>query len=103
MSKSGWRLFAVTQFLGVLGIVGFGLLEGSKLGLASWVIALAALFPGDILGSWLVEKLLWPSRVSLRGIQLLSTVCGIAINAVVWLAVARVFRMLNERKDVPAS
>jgi hypothetical protein len=50
---------------------------------------LILLFPGNFLGGWIVDSLLWRSHVSLIGMGLLSAVLAIIINAILWFLVAK--------------
>jgi hypothetical protein len=83
------RAFLVVQAIGVLGILLYLLFRESVAGSAAEWLTLLALFPGSLLGSWSVERILWPSITSRAAIQTLSVVAGIALNAVVWALFAR--------------
>ncbi len=65
------------------------LLRESAAGSAAAWLAFLTLFPGSLLGSWSVERILWPSITSRAAIQTLSVVAGIAVNAVAWALFAR--------------
>jgi predicted cobalt transporter CbtA len=46
------------------------------------------LFPGDILGSGIIEKMLWHSRISPLTTDVAVVVAVVAVNALIWLVVA---------------
>ncbi len=71
-----------------------------------WGTALVTLFPGNLLGAWIVEKLFWQSHLSLVSMGMISTVLLVVINAIIWLAIAKVLQVvharLSTRPGVPA-
>ena|ERR1022692_2227370 len=71
-----------------------------------WGTALVTLFPGNLLGAWIVEKLFWQSHLSLVSMGIISTVLLVVINAIIWLVVAKVLLViharLSTRSGVPA-
>lgn len=69
----------------------------SALGIAMWGTAMILMFPGNFLGGWLVEKLFWQGPLSLVGIGLLSALAALAINGVIWFAVAKGFWLIFGR------
>jgi fucose permease len=62
----------------------------SVIGVPLWGTALVLLVPGNFLGEWIVEKLLWHSSLSLLSMSILVTIVAFAINSAVWFAVVRV-------------
>jgi hypothetical protein len=97
------RVFLAIQALGVLGILIYLASRESIVGSVSAFLALVALFPGNLLGSWSVERLLWPSTTTRAAIQVLSTAAGIAINALIWLLVARLWLAFRREGPWPAA
>jgi hypothetical protein len=62
-----------------------------------WGTALVVLFPGNIVGAWLIEALLWKSRLSLPTMGFISTVLTVAINAVVWWLAVKGIQAIHAR------
>jgi hypothetical protein len=60
-----------------------------------WGAALITLFPGNLLGAWLVETLFWQSQLSLMAMGIISTVFSLVINAAVWLVVVKTFQAIK--------
>jgi hypothetical protein len=54
----------------------------------AWVIGVVFLLPGDIAASWLIEKFLWGSSLTLHQLQWFKVPCEIVINGAVWLIFA---------------
>lgn len=71
-----------------------------------WGTALVALFPGNLLSAWIVEKLFWQSHLSLVSMGIISTVLLVVINAIIWLVVVKALQViharLSTRSGVPA-
>jgi hypothetical protein len=65
----------------------------SVLAMPMWGTALILLFPGNFLGGWLVESLLW-GHLSLIGMGLLSAVLAVIINALLWFLVAKTVQII---------
>jgi hypothetical protein len=65
-----------------------------------WATGFIVLFPGDMFGSLLVEKLLWESHLPAIATDLLTVVAVVAINAILWFAVARILRLIFGRPVV---
>ncbi len=89
MTKPIVRAFLVVQAVGVLAILLYVLFRESAAGSAAAWLALLALFPGSLLGSWSVERILQSGVASRAAIQAISVVGGIALNAVVWALFAK--------------
>jgi hypothetical protein len=51
-----------------------------------WGTALVTLFPGNLLGAWIVEKLFWQSHLSLVSMGIISTVLLVVINAIIMVS-----------------
>jgi hypothetical protein len=98
MSKAGWTAFCAVQLAGILAAFLFGLFEGS-IGPALWVVAFVALLPGNVAGGWLVEKALWGGPLGLRPLALLSTICAVAINGLLWFALARGWKFFRRHSS----
>ena len=69
------------------------------LSVALWSVALVLLIPGNFLAAWVVESSLWHSGLSLMGMGILSTVLLVAINALVWIAFVKMFRVIRSRPN----
>ena len=66
----------------------------SAVSMPMWGTALILLFPGNFLGGWTVDSLLWRSHLSLIGMGLLSAVSAVIINAILWFLVAKAVRII---------
>ncbi len=62
-----------------------------------WGTALLALFPGNLLSAWVVEKLFWHSGLSLTAMGIISTALLLVINATVWLAAMKALQVIHAR------
>ncbi len=62
-----------------------------------WGTGLFALFPGNLLSAWIVEKLFWQSRLSLMSMGIISTVLLLVINATIWLVVVKAVQVIHAR------
>ncbi len=87
-SRVSLYLFVAVQVIGV-ACSWLWQFVPSAIGVPLWGTALVVLVPGNFLGEWVVERLLWRSGVSLVGMSVISTVLAVAINAVVWYAVVK--------------
>jgi len=86
--RSVLAIFLVLQLVGTC-CLGLRQHVPSALSMPMWGTALIVLFPGNFLGGWIVETLLWRSRLPLIGMGLLSVLAAVVINAVIWLVVAK--------------
>lgn len=69
-----------------------------------WGTGLVALLPGNILGTWVVQGLLWHTPSTLGTMSVIALFLGVAINAVVWLVIVKVFqRVFGRRVSVRAN
>ena len=85
--------FLVVQLIGTC-CLGLWQRAPSALGMPMWGTALIALFPGNFLGGWIVDTLLWRSRLPLIGMGLLSLLVALVINAIIWFVVAKAVRSI---------
>jgi hypothetical protein len=67
----------------------------SGLTMPMWGTALVLLFPGNILGSWLVERIFWQTRLSLLNMSILTTVLQFVINGALWFALVKLFKVVH--------
>ena len=90
-------VLAAFLLLQVIGIACLALWQRapSTLSMPMWGTALILLFPGNFLGGWVVDLLLWRSHMSLVGMGLLSAVLAITINAILWFVVAKTVRIIH--------
>jgi len=102
MSRRGWLIFLAVQAVGEVCAWTAGHLL-SALGPALWVIGSVLLLPGDLTGAFVVEKLLWKSRLTTTQLTVLQVPVGLAINAAVWLLCAKLYRFLRGRRSSLAS
>jgi hypothetical protein len=70
----------------------------SSIEIVLWGTWMIFLFPGNFLGSWLIEKLFWTSHVPVLGTDLLTVAAVIAINGVLWFLVVKAFRLIFRRR-----
>jgi hypothetical protein len=63
-----------------------------------WGTGLLALLPGNLLGTWAVESLFWRSGLTLGIMSVVGLALAVAINAVVWFVVVKVFRSIFRRR-----
>ena len=98
MPRRRWIIvfFSVVQ---LLGITCSWLWEHPPSAASSflWGTGLIALFPGNLLGALIVEKLFWQSHLSLTGMGMISTVLSVAINATIWLVVVKALQVIHAR------
>jgi hypothetical protein len=86
--KVFWGIFAATQLVGMLGVA-TGSPHGNPLGL---VVAMIFLFPGSILGLFILDALAIP--IGYGGI----ITASLLINVVCWYALALALRKIRGKK-----
>jgi hypothetical protein len=89
-------LFSAVQLLGI-GCSWLWEHPPSAVSSVLWGTAFLALFPGNLLGAWIVEKLFWQSRLSLVSIGIFSTVLLVVINATIWIVVVKGLEVIYVR------
>ena len=97
MKRRGWLIFVVVQTVGVVCAWTAGHFL-SALGPNLWVTGFVLLLPGNLVGAFILEKLLWMSGVTTFQLNLLCVPVELAINAGVWLACARLYRVFRGRQ-----
>ena len=88
MTRKLTVIFLSTQIVGEI----FAWILPHVTGLAGpwlWVASVILLLPGDLIATWIVEKFLWTSGLNAIQLQCLKTVFEIALNAGLWLLIAR--------------
>jgi hypothetical protein len=100
MIKNVWKAFLVAQLVGLLGIVGIKILEESGLRVAAVAVAIVALFPGSLLGGWIIERAFRPGTITRETIASLAVVCAVGINIVMWFTAAVTVRLIRRRSHV---
>jgi len=60
-----------------------------------WGVGLFTLLPGNLLGTWAVQSLLWQSHLTLGAMSAITAVVCIGINAVVWFGVMKGLKVLH--------
>jgi hypothetical protein len=95
MSRTGWLIFVALQAVGEACIWTAGHFL-SALGPVLWTSGLFLLLPGDLVGSLIVEKLLWNSRFSILQLNILTVPVELAINAAVWFLCAKFYIYLRK-------
>jgi len=53
------------------------------------------LLPGDLLGTWAVQSLLWQRSLTLGAMSVIATVLCVGINAAVWFGVFKGIKVLR--------
>lgn len=93
------RIFAAFAFVQLLGLGCSWLWNHPPSAVSSflWGAAFLTLFPGNILGAVIVERLFWHSRLSLPTMGVMTTVVLVAINAFVWAVVALMIGAIRRR------
>ncbi len=86
-------IFVVVQILGLL-CSWFSHHPYSSASALLWGTGLILLFPGNMLGSVLVEKLFGESHVPTSATDLLTVVAVVAINAILWFVVLGILRLI---------
>jgi hypothetical protein len=98
MNRKGWLIFLAVQVVGeVCAWTARQFL--SALGPALWLIGSVLLLPGDLAGAFIVGKLLWKSGLTMTQLTILQVPIGLAINAIVWLLCAKLYRFLRGRRS----
>jgi hypothetical protein len=62
-----------------------------------WNTAFMVLFPGNIIGVLIIEKIFWHHRLSLLTMDVAAAVAVVAINACCWLVVALMIEAVRRR------
>ena len=102
MGWRGWTAFAAVQLVGAVCVwAGPRILTAP--GPVLFLSGLVLLAPGDLLSLVLVEKLLWNTRLTLSGMTWAELVLTLAINAVLWWAVAKGWRAIRFRRSAVRS
>jgi uncharacterized membrane protein len=101
MKRRGWLIFLAVQAVGEVCAWTAGHFL-SALGPALWVIGSVLLLPGDLTGAFIVEKLLWKTRLTTTELTVLQVPVGLAINAVVWLLCAKLLNLIVRRRSSQA-
>jgi hypothetical protein len=65
-----------------------------------WGVGFFVLLPGNVLGSWLVEKLFWERHLSPLATDLFTVVAVVAVNAIIWLAATKATRAIYRRSYI---
>ena len=60
-----------------------------------WGVSFFALLPGNLLGPWAVQSLLWQKGLTLGTLSVIAIVLCVGINAVFWFLVVAVCRRLR--------
>lgn len=75
----------------------------STIGVPMWGTGLVLLAPGNFVGYWIVESLLWRKGLSLPWLDFVATFLALVINAIVWYAVIQLIGRVAARRQKPAS
>jgi hypothetical protein len=89
-------LFLGVQFVG-LACSWFWHHPYSSVSSLLWGVGFIVLLPGNVLGTWLVEKLFWGSHISPLVTDLFGVVAVVAINAIIWFAAVKVIHVIHRR------
>lgn len=96
-------VFAAVQSIGLL-CFWFSHHPDLSAGALLWGTGFIVLFPGDILGSLLVEKLFWESHIPAPVTDMLTAVAVVAINSILWFVVVKAVRLtFRRRSGVPGT
>ena len=86
-------IFASVQTIGIL-CSWFSHHPYTSAGALLWGTGFFTLFPGNILGSLLIEKLFWESHLPSTVTDLLVVMAVITINLILWFAVVGTIRLI---------
>jgi len=64
-----------------------------------WVASVVLLLPGDLFATWIVERFLWTSGLTLVQLNLVKALLELAANAVVWSLLAAGLLRLRTRSS----
>lgn len=102
MSRIAWTIFFGVQVAGeVCSWTARHFL--SAIGPALWLIGSVLLLPGDMVAAFLVDKVLWHSRLTVTQMTMLQVPLELAINAVVWLLCVKLYAFFRRRRPSPAT
>ena len=102
MSRLAWAIFLGVQVTGeVCSWTARHFL--SAIGPTLWLIGSVLLLPGDMGAAFLVDKVLWHSRLTTAQMTMLQVPLELAINAVVWLLCVKLYTFFRKRRSSPAS
>ena len=59
-----------------------------------WGVGLFTLLPGNLLGTWSVQSMLWQSHLTLGAMSAITAVLCVGINAVVWFGAMKGLKVL---------
>jgi hypothetical protein len=90
-SRRAWAIFALVQVVGL----GCAWLQRPAASSFLWGAGFVLLFPGDLVGAWIMERLFWHSRLPLATMSAMSAVLMVAINALLWWMVARGWKAIR--------
>jgi hypothetical protein len=65
----------------------------SAVGPTLWVIGTLLLLPGDFMGAFIVEKMLWKSGLTMAQLTILQVPMSLAINAAFWFLCAKLLSL----------
>jgi hypothetical protein len=97
MSRKAWSIFLGVQTIGEICAWAAGHFL-SQVGPVLWIGGTILLLPGNMVGAWVVEKLLWTSGVTIPRMMILEVPVEVAINAAVWLGCAALYIRLRRRQ-----
>ncbi|MGA9063282.1 MAG: hypothetical protein WB341_16675 [Terracidiphilus sp.] len=86
-------IFASAQVIGLL-CSWFSHHPYSSAGALLWGTGFITLFPGNVLGSWLMEKLFWEDHLPEAVTDLLTVMAVVTINSILWFTVVKIFRFI---------
>jgi hypothetical protein len=89
-------VFLVVQFVGI-ACLALWPHAPSAMGIPMWGTALILLCPGNFLGGWLIQSLLWRGPLGLVALGLLSALTAVVINGIIWFAIVKLFRLVFSR------
>lgn len=70
----------------------------SRIGMPMLVVGVFVLMPGNLLGSWVTESLLWNAGLSLVRLEVVSTLLALVANAAAWTAVVKIASAVFARR-----
>jgi len=97
LSRRTWVFFLTIQTVGEVCLWAAHLFL-SAVGPSLLLIGIVLMLPGLLVSVVVVEKLLWMTSITVHQMLILEVPVAVAINAAVWLALVRLYRVLPRRR-----
>ena len=94
-------IFAATQIVGLL-CSWFSHHPYSKASAQLWGTGFITLFPGNILGSMIVDELRWEYHLTNATTDIITIAAVVAINSILWFAAVKVCWLIHRQRQAIA-